>query len=136
MFVTNKIVPFFSRIASAPQTREALALVSLAVLAISMPTLAQDSFDLPAVTIPGVTASSSTTEIIQNIIKYGGRFVLWALVLAAGVIYIKSTIKCVAKVRRDDEGKWGEVFGEVIGGAIAVILIIALATWVTATFLA
>jgi hypothetical protein len=135
MHVQNHVMLFSKRVANAVLHPPTVTVISLAMLALCMPSLAQDSFDLPTVTVPGVTNSSSTTEIIQGIIKYGGKFVIWSLVLASGIVYIKSTLKCVAKVRREEDGKWGDVFGEVIGGAIAVILIIALATWVVSTFL-
>jgi flagellar biogenesis protein FliO len=50
-------------------------------------------------------------------------------VIAGAVVLIKNTVKEINKVRRDEDGKWGAVVGEIIGNIIALLAIIAFATW-------
>lgn len=108
------------------------AISTLAVLAVAVvePSMAQD-FDLPSVDIAGVDTDSTATEIVVAIIKYGFQMALWLFVLIAGGVFIKNTVKSVAKVRREEEGKWGDVIGDVAGNAVVVVLTIALASWVS-----
>lgn len=110
-----------------PKVVTSLALI---LVAIAEPSLAAD-FDLPSVDIAGVDSDSTATEIVVAIIKYAFKMALWIFVLIAGAVFIKNTVKSVAKVRKDEDGKWGDVIGEITGNAVVVILIIALATWVS-----
>lgn len=110
-----------------PKVVTALALI---LVAVAEPSLAAD-FDLPSVDIAGVDSDSTATEIVVAIIKYAFKMALWIFVLIAGAVFIKNTVKSVAKVRKDEDGKWGDVIGEITGNAVVVILIIALATWVS-----
>jgi hypothetical protein len=104
--------------------------LALILVAVAEPSLAAD-FDLPSVDIAGVDSDSTATEIVVAIIKYAFKMALWIFVLIAGAVFIKNTVKSVAKVRKDEDGKWGDVIGEITGNAVVVILIIALATWVS-----
>lgn len=110
-----------------PKVVTALALI---LVAVAEPALAAD-FDLPSVDIAGVDTDSTATEIVVAIIKYAFKMALWIFVLIAGAVFIKNTVKSVAKVRKDEDGKWGDVIGEITGNAVVVILTIALATWVS-----
>jgi hypothetical protein len=110
-----------------PKVVTSLALI---LVAVAEPSLAAD-FDLPSVDIAGVDSDSTATEIVVAIIKYAFKMALWIFVLIAGAVFIKNTVKSVAKVRKDEDGKWGDVIGEITGNAVVVILIIALATWVS-----
>ncbi len=123
--VTNVTQPL--RAVMNPKVVTALALI---LLAVAEPSLAAD-FDLPSVDIAGVDSDSTATEIVVAIIKYAFKMALWIFVLIAGAVFIKNTVKSVAKVRKDEDGKWGDVIGEITGNAVVVILIIALATWVS-----
>lgn len=105
-------------------------LVGMMLLCVAFPSHAAD-FDLPTVSIPNVTSSSSATEIITAVIKYAVKMILWILVVIVGVGFIKNTVKSVHKVRRDEEGKWADVVGEITGNAVVVICTILLAAWVT-----
>jgi hypothetical protein len=107
-----------------------LTLVSLGLVVCCAPSMAAE-FDLPTVTMAGVTSSSSATEIITAVIKYAVKMLLWIFVVIAGVGFIKNTVKSVHKVRRDEDGKWGDVVGEITGNALIVIVAILLAAWVT-----
>lgn len=104
--------------------------VGMMLLCVAFPSHAAD-FDLPTVSIPNVTSSSSATEIITAVIKYAVKMILWILVVIVGVGFIKNTVKSVHKVRRDEEGKWADVVGEITGNAVVVICTILLAAWVT-----
>lgn len=130
MLFNNRVFHFFKKTIRAVLNNPILTLVSLVLVAISAPSLAAE-FDLPAVTMPGVTNSSSATEIITAVIKYAVKMILWIFVVIAGVGFIKNTIKSVHKVRRDEEGKWGDVIGDITGNALIVIVAILLAVWVT-----
>ncbi len=110
-----------------PKVVTSLALI---LVTVAEPSLAAD-FDLPSVDIAGVDSDSTATEIVVAIIKYAFKMALWIFVLIAGAVFIKNTVKSVAKVRKDEDGKWGDVIGEITGNAVVVILIIALATWVS-----
>lgn len=111
-------------------TNRILSLCPLLFILVCAPSIAAE-FDLPSVSIPGVTSSSSTIEIIVQMIKYMVKMLLWIFVVIAGVGFIKNTVKSVHKVRRDEEAKWADVVGEITGNAAIVILAILLATWVT-----
>jgi len=111
-------------------TNRILSLCPLLFILLCAPSIAAE-FDLPSVSIPGVTSSSSTIEIIVQMIKYMVKMLLWIFVVIAGVGFIKNTVKSVHKVRRDEEAKWADVVGEITGNAAIVILAILLATWVT-----
>lgn len=107
-----------------------MSLLAFALVAIAQPSMAAD-FDLPSVDIAGVDTDSTATEIVIAIIKYAFKMALWIFVIIAGAVFIKNTVKSVAKVRKDEDGKWGDVIGEITGNAVVVILTIALATWVS-----
>lgn len=115
----------FARIANSPL----LTLVGVVLLFISLPSHAD--FELPTVSIPGITNSSSGIEIVIALIKYVVKMVLWVLVVLVGAGCIKNIIKSVHKVRRDEEAKWADVIGEIIGNVVIVITVILLAGWVT-----
>lgn len=123
---TSAVKGALARLANHPL----LTLLGMALLCLAFPSHAAD-FDLPTVTIPGVTSSSSATEIITMVIKYAVKMILWILVVIVGVGFIKNTVKSVHKVRRDEEGKWADVVGEITGNAVVVICTILLAAWVT-----
>ena len=123
--VTNVTQPL--RAVMNPKVVTSLALI---LVTVAEPSLAAD-FDLPSVDIAGVDSDSTATEIVVAIIKYAFKMALWIFVLIAGAVFIKNTVKSVAKVRKDEDGKWGDVIGEITGNAVVVILIIALATWVS-----
>lgn len=123
---TSVVKGGLARLANQPL----LMFLGMALLCIAFPSHAAD-FDLPSVSIPGVTSSSSATEIIVAVLKYAVKMVLWILVLIVGVGFIKNTVKSVHKVRRDEEGKWADVIGEITGNAVVVICAILLASWVS-----
>lgn len=108
----------------------ALSLLVVAALCITEPAFAQ-TFDLPTVDIDGVDENTPVTETVWLVFKFAVQFILWALVVIAGVVLIKNVLKSIAKVRRDEDGKWGDVAAESMGNAIVVILLIALSTGVT-----
>jgi hypothetical protein len=92
-------------------------------------TMAAD-FDLPKVdAISGLDGKKDPMSMIAIIIKYAVRVLLWLAVIAGAVVLIKNTVKEINKVRRDEDGKWGAVVGEIIGNIIALLAIIAFATW-------
>lgn len=122
----NTISTTFRSVASV----RALSVMAMLAVAVVEPTMAAE-FDLPSVDIAGVDADSTASEIVVAIIKYAFKMALWIFVLIAGAIFIKNTIKSVAKVRREEEGKWGDVISDVAGNAIVVVLTIALASWVS-----
>lgn len=134
MFVTQKIVELSGTLKNSVKkvlpSNPLLAIVPVALIVCCAPSMAAE-FDLPSVTMAGVTNSSSATEIITAVIKYAVKMLLWIFVVIAGVGFIKNTVKSVHKVRRDEDGKWGDVVGEITGNAIIVILAILLAAWVT-----
>ncbi len=130
MLFYKNVSNFFNKTIRAILNNPLLTLVSLLLLAISVPSLAAE-FDLPAVNMPGVTNSSSAIEIIVAVVKYIVKMILWIFVVIAGVGFIKNTIKSVHKVRRDEEGQWGAVVGDITGNAAIVIVAILLAVWVT-----
>lgn len=107
----------------------AYTLLAFAVLTIAEPTFAQ-TFDLPSVDIDGVDENTPVTEKVWLIAKFAVQFVLWALVIFSGVTLVKNILKSIAKARREEDGKWGEVAGEAIGNSVVVILIIALSSGV------
>lgn len=107
-----------------------LSLLAMMVLCIAEPALAQ-TFDLPQVDIEGVDENTPPTEMVWLVFKFAVQFILWALVVISGVVLIKNVLKSIAKVRRDEDGKWGDVAAESMGNAIVVILLIALSTGVT-----
>ncbi len=118
------------RVMSKSVSLRLVTLLAMLAVSIAEPTFAQ-SFDLPTVEIDGVDENTPVSETVWAVIKYGVQFVLWVLVVIAGVVLIKNVLKSIAKVRRDEDGKWGDVVGEAMGNAIVVILLIALATAVT-----
>lgn len=80
--------------------------------------------------IDGVDENTPVTEKVWLIAKFAVQFVLWALVIFSGVTLVKNILKSIAKARREEDGKWGEVAGEAIGNSVVVILIIALSSGV------
>jgi hypothetical protein len=134
MLTTKKVVElgntFKNTVKRLVTNNPLFILLSLALVIFCEPSMAAE-FDLPTVTMTGVTSSSSATEIITAVIKYAVKMLLWIFVVIAGVGFIKNTVKSVHKVRRDEDGKWGDVVGEITGNAIIVILAILLAAWVT-----
>ena len=88
-------------------------------------------FDLPAVNVPGVSGNSDPVDIFVAIFKFIIKIVLWLAAIIGGLILVKNTAKSINKVRREEDGKWGDVVGEVVGNVIVVIAIIAFATWIT-----
>jgi hypothetical protein len=131
MLILKNTVNKVTTVASFLIARLHLTAVSVLaiLLAITQPSMAQD-FELPSVDITGVDDDSTATEIVYAIIRYGFQFGLWIFVLIAGGVFIKNVVKAINKVRKDEDGKWGDVVGEIAGNAVVVILIIALATWV------
>jgi ribosome biogenesis protein Tsr3 len=127
----EKMGTHITRSARAAMSVKTLSVLALLLVAVVEPSWAQTEFALPQVDIAGVDADSTATEIVTAIIKYAFSMALWIFVLIAGAVFIKNTVKSVAKVRKDEDGKWGDVIGEITGNAVVVILIIALATWVT-----
>lgn len=107
-----------------------LSLLAMMVLCVAEPALAQ-TFDLPQVDIDGVDENTPVTETVWLVFKFAVQFILWALVVISGVVLIKNVLKSIAKVRRDEDGKWGDVAAESMGNAVVVILLIALSTGVT-----
>jgi hypothetical protein len=130
MLDLKKIVKRVSNPIRAVANPKVISAVALILLAVAEPSMAAD-FDLPSVDIAGVDTDSTATEIVVAIIKYAFKMALWIFVLIAGAVFIKNTVKSVAKVRKDEDGKWGDVIGEITGNAVVVILTIALATWVS-----
>lgn len=130
MLTTKKVVELGNTLKNIVLNNPLLTLLSLVLVMCCAPAMA-DEFALPTVTMAGVTNSSSATEIITAVIKYAVKMLLWIFVVIAGVGFIKNTVKSVHKVRRDEDGKWGDVVGEITGNAIIVILAILLAAWVT-----
>ncbi len=130
MLDINKIFTRVSQPLRAVANRRVIGALALIAVAIAEPSMAAD-FDLPSVDIAGVDSDSTATEIVVAIIKYAFKMALWIFVLIAGAVFIKNTVKSVAKVRKDEDGKWGDVIGEITGNAVVVILTIALATWVS-----
>lgn len=124
----NKVVSSIRVIGKSLSLR-AFMLLGLAAVSIAEPTFAQ-TFDLPSVDIDGVDENTPVTEKVWLIAKFAVQFVLWALVIFSGVTLVKNILKSIAKARREEEGKWGEVAGEAIGNSVVVILIIALSSGV------
>ncbi len=124
----NKVVSSIRVIGKSLSLR-AFVLLGLAAVSIAEPSFAQ-TFDLPSVDIDGVDENTPVTEKVWLIAKFAVQFVLWALVIFSGVTLVKNILKSIAKARREEDGKWGEVAGEAIGNSVVVILIIALASGV------
>ncbi len=124
----NKVVSSIRVIGKSLSLR-AFMLLGLAAVSIAEPTFAQ-TFDLPSVDIDGVDENTPVTEKVWLIAKFAVQFVLWAVVIFSGVTLVKNILKSIAKARREEEGKWGEVAGEAIGNSVVVILIIALSSGV------
>lgn len=94
--------------------------------------LAQDdAFRMPTATIPGVSDDSNTADMVINLFKYAGLFVIWVLVILMGFVLVKNVIKSIHKARRDEETKWAEVIGDIIGNALVMLLVVVLASWLT-----
>jgi hypothetical protein len=130
MIFENTVIEVGNRTRRLLFKNHLLTTLAVVLVATSVSSLAGE-FDLPSVTMAGVTNSSSATEIITAVIKYAVKMVLWIFVVIAGVGFIKNTVKSVHKVRRDEDGKWGDVIGEITGNALIVIVAILLAVWVT-----
>lgn len=99
--------------------------------------VAQDdsTFRMPTATIPGVDEESNTADMVINLFKYVGLAVMWVLVILMGVVLVKNIIKSVNKVRRDEETKWADVLGDILGNAFVTLIVVVLASWLT-TYLA
>jgi hypothetical protein len=88
-------------------------------------------FDLPKVdAVTGLDGKKDPMSMIAVLIKFVVKVVLWILVIGAAVVVIKNIVKEVNKVRRDEEGKWGAVVGDIIGNISALLATIAFSTWV------
>ena len=100
---------------------------------VALPAFAADSsdFKMPTVTLPGASEDSDPVDMAINTFKFMGQMVMWVLVLIAGFVVVKNIVKSVNKVRRDEEGQWGAVVGDIIGNVVFLVLLIALATWVS-----
>jgi hypothetical protein len=94
-----------------------------------------DAFRMPTATIPGVTEDSNTADMVINLFKYAGLAVMWILVILMGVVLVKNIIKSVNKVRRDEETKWADVLGDILGNALVMLIVVVFAGWLT-TYLA
>lgn len=89
-------------------------------------------FDLPQVdAISGLDGKKDPMSMFYIIIKYVVKVILWLSVIGAAVVLIKNVVKEINKVRRDEDGKWGAVVGEVVGNIVALLCVIAFATWLT-----
>ncbi len=86
---------------------------------------------MPTATIPGVSDDSNTADMVINLFKYAGLFVIWVLVILMGFVLVKNVIKSIHKARRDEETKWAEVIGDIIGNALVMLLVVVLASWLT-----
>lgn len=73
--------------------------------------------------------NSDPVDMFMVVFNYGATIVLWLFVVVIAFVMIKNIIKSINKVRRDEDGKWGDVVGEIIGNAVVVIVVIAFATW-------
>jgi hypothetical protein len=100
---------------------------------VALPAFAADSsdFKMPSVTLPGASEDSDPVDMAINTFKFMGQMVMWVLVLIAGFVVVKNIVKSVNKVRRDEEGQWGAVVGDIIGNVVILVFLIALATWVS-----
>lgn len=90
---------------------------------------AQD-ITMPTVEIEGIDEDSSADSILVTIFKFVGRIAIWAIMLGAGFVALRSIIKSWISQKQNDEARWGAVIGDSIGHVIMAILIIALGTWV------
>lgn len=129
-----------SRLVSKYQTTKSRILttaIALQVGGLSPVTLAQDdgAFRMPTATIPGVSDDSNTADMVINLFKYAGLAVMWILVILMGVVLVKNIIKSVNKVRRDEETKWADVLGDILGNALVMLIVVVFASWLT-TYLA
>ncbi len=111
--------------------------IALQTSALSSTAFAQedDAFRMPTATIPGVTEDSNTADMVINLFKYAGLAVMWILVILMGVVLVKNIIKSVNKVRRDEETKWADVLGDILGNALVMLIVVVFASWLT-TYLA
>lgn len=90
---------------------------------------AQD-ITMPTVAIDGIDANSSADSILITIFKFVGKIAIWAIMVGAGVVALRSIIKSWITQKQNDEARWGAVIGDSIGHVIMAILIIAVGTWV------
>ena len=73
-------------------------------------------------------------EIFFLIFRYLGQGVLWLFMIGVSFVMIKNVIKSVNKVRKDEDTKWADVVGDIVGNAVVVVIVIAFGLWVN-TFL-
>jgi hypothetical protein len=106
------------------------AIFIFAALCVQQATAAD--FDLPKVdAVTGLDGKKDPMTMIAVLIKFIVKVVLWIFVVGAAVVVVKNIVKEINKVRRDEDGKWGAVVGDIIGNIAALLATIAFSTWIT-----
>jgi hypothetical protein len=101
-----------------------------AQVALAAQSHAQADFKMPTVDLPGVDADSDPVDMFVQAFKFLGQMIMWVFVVVAGFVVVKNIIKSINKVRRDEEGQWGAVVGEIIANVFVLVFLIVVATWV------
>ena len=94
---------------------------------------AQD-INIPQVNIDGIDEDSTGDEIVVTIIKYVARIGIWAMMLAAGIVALKTILKSWNEQKQNDQGRWGAVMTDSIASVVMAVGVIAIGIWVL-TFL-
>jgi len=93
-----------------------------------------DTITLPEeIEIDGVEEDSNIIEIIIAVVRVLAVIVIWIIVIAVGISFMKNILASVNKVmnsRGQDGGtKWGDVVGDILGNAFILIIIFAFAIY-------
>lgn len=86
-------------------------------------------YDLPKVSVPGVSSSDDPLKQGTSLMKYGIKIILWGAVIFTSVYILRNIIKEINKVRRSEEGKWSDITGELLGNVMFLLGVIILGTW-------
>lgn len=96
----------------------------------SQMSLAQVVFNNPEVAVTGLDGNQDPMQIFFIVFRYLGQGVIWLIMILTSFVMLKNIMKSINKVRRDEDGKWAEVVGDVVGNVVIMVLIIALGLWV------
>lgn len=127
----NNVLNVMKKKKNALVNKAVLVAGSLQLALLSGASHAQDEFNMPTVAVPGADEGGDPVALAFAIFKWIALGAVWIFIILAGLSLLKNILKSVNKVRRDEEAKWTEVIGDIVGNAVVVVAIIAFGSWLT-----
>jgi hypothetical protein len=93
------------------------------------------SFDTPGVsTVDGLQDAEDPGDMIKVIGIWVLQVISWIVALVTGLVVMKNVGKSIAKVHRDEDAKWGNVIGEIVGNIVVFLFVLGFVVWMNAQF--